>query len=102
MVRAIEDLSNPKDLLLSIKANKSVLPYSATRRITPIMAKIRFVFFIFLSVLFSKFFIGKLKHFKSAIFVYYSKEIRKFVKVFEKNKDMVYNGHIKTKNKRRT
>lgn len=46
MVHAMDALRNPKDFVRSKIANTRVLPYRATSNTTPIMAKIRFVFFI--------------------------------------------------------
>lgn len=46
MVHAMDALRNPKDFVWSKIANTRVLPYRATSNATPIIAKIRFVFFI--------------------------------------------------------
>ena len=71
MVHAMDALRNPKDFVWSKIANTRVLPYRATSNATPIIAKIRFVFFIKTSS-----FLHDITH--------YSKKKRKNAKNFEK------------------
>lgn len=58
----MEAFKSPWDVLLSIKANMSVLAYIRTSRITPTKASVRLIFFIRIT-------------FKSVFEIYYNNKI---------------------------